>query len=145
MPTDHALIPELVQAISNVIHDLGTGGGSVFSLSNTSREELVRNAERLAIAAREPEENLYFQATQVSLHANGKGKNITFQRLTNPISQTAQNSAIRTAIDMGIFDKMPDSGESISAIELSAALQVDERLLSKSRAPYQVEWQSDHR
>lgn len=140
MPTDHALILELVQAISNVNHELGTGGSSVFSLSNTSREELIRNAEKLAIAAREPEENLYFQATQVSLHAN-----ITFQRLTNPISQTAQNSAIRTAIDMCIFDKMPDSGKSISAMELSAALQVDERLLGKSRAPYQVEWQSDHR
>lgn len=45
---------------------------------------------------------------------------------------------------MGIFDKMPVSGESITAAELSAALQVDERLLGKSRAPYKVERQSDY-
>ncbi len=64
--------------------------------------------------------------------------------LTSPIFQTAQNSAIRTAINMGIFDKMPVSGESITAAELSAALQVDERLLGKSRAPYKVERQSDY-
>lgn len=65
MPTDHVLVLELVQAISKTIHELGTGGGTASSLSNTSREELVKNAEKLAIAAREPEENLYFQATQV--------------------------------------------------------------------------------
>jgi len=65
MPTDNVLVLELVQAIGKVIHELEKEGGRVSSLSNTSREGLVRNAERLAIAAREPEENLYFQATQV--------------------------------------------------------------------------------
>lgn len=65
MPTDHVLVFELVQAIGKIFHQSGTGGGTASSLSNTSREELVKNAEKLAIAAREPEENLYFQATQV--------------------------------------------------------------------------------
>ena len=62
MPTDYASVLELVQAIGNVAHDLTKEGAS---LSNNVREDLIRNAERLAIAAREPEENLYFQATQV--------------------------------------------------------------------------------
>ena len=64
MPTDNARVIELVQAIGDVIHEVQKEG---FSLSNTTREELVRNAEQLAIAAREPEENFYFQATQVCL------------------------------------------------------------------------------
>ena len=64
MPTDDASILELVHAISKVIPDLGDGCSPV---SNITREELVKNAERLAIAAREPEDNLYFQATQVRI------------------------------------------------------------------------------
>ena len=62
MPTDYASVLKLVQAIGNVTHDLNEEGAS---LSDNVREELIRNAEKLAIAAREPEENLYFQATQV--------------------------------------------------------------------------------
>ena len=64
MPTDNASVIELVQAIGNVSHELREEGAS---LCDSSREELIRNAERLAIAAREPEENLYFQATQVRI------------------------------------------------------------------------------
>ena len=63
MPTENARVIELVQAIGNLSHELREDGSS---LSNTSRQELIRNAERLAIAAREPEDNLYFQTTQVS-------------------------------------------------------------------------------
>ena len=55
---------ELIQAIGNITHDLSKEGAS---LSNNIREDLIRNAEKLAIAAREPEENLYFQATQVTI------------------------------------------------------------------------------
>lgn len=62
MPTDNASVLEHVQAISNITLELTKKGAS---LSNTRRKELIRNAEGLAIAAREPEENLYFQATQV--------------------------------------------------------------------------------
>ena len=67
MPTDNASVIELVHAIGKISHELMREDGSSSSLCNTSREELIRNAERLAIAAREPEENLYFQATQVRL------------------------------------------------------------------------------
>lgn len=62
MPTDNESVTELVQAIGKVIQDSTKEG---FSLSNADREELVQNAEKLGIAAREPEENLYYQATQV--------------------------------------------------------------------------------
>ena len=62
MPTDDANILGLVHAISKIMPDLKNG---VSSLANITRKELVTNAERLAIAAREPEDNLYFQATQV--------------------------------------------------------------------------------
>ena len=62
MSTDGALIAELVQAISEYGHDPIP---SIQALPPTKRAELVRNAERLAIAAREPAENLYFQGTQV--------------------------------------------------------------------------------
>lgn len=64
MPTDSASVLELAHAIGKVAHDLMNKGSS---LDHTHCEELVKNAERLAIAAREPDENLYFQATQVCL------------------------------------------------------------------------------
>lgn len=62
MPTDNASVLELARAIGEIVNKL-TNAGSV--LSNSDRQDLVINAERLAIAAREPEENLYFQATHV--------------------------------------------------------------------------------
>ena len=62
MATDDALVFELVQTIGELVHNLPYNGAP---LTNSKRAELVRNAERLAIAAREPAENLYFQSTQV--------------------------------------------------------------------------------
>ena len=47
--------------------------------------------------------------------------------------QTAQNSAIRTAINMGVFEKIPLSGSGINVIDLSSELGVDVRLLSESK------------
>lgn len=67
MPTDDVALFELLEVIAKVAEDLRTAKSP---LSNSSRIELVRNAERLAIAAREPEENLYSQATQVSVVHN---------------------------------------------------------------------------
>ncbi len=64
MPTDNASIIELVHAIGKAIPELTNEGSS---LSNITREELIKNAERLAIATRNPEDNLYFRATQVRL------------------------------------------------------------------------------
>ncbi|KAL8832989.1 MAG: hypothetical protein Q9170_004588 [Blastenia crenularia] len=86
MPTDNRLMIALIREIGKA---------------------LVEKAERLAIAAREPDENVHFQATQ-----------------------TAQNAAVRTAIKMGVFDEVPLRGSSsVSALELSTALKVDEALL----------------
>lgn len=63
MPTDNSSIPDIVRAINSIIQD--STDNDLPSLSHASRERLAWNAERLAIAAREPEENLYYQATQV--------------------------------------------------------------------------------
>ena len=38
-----------------------------YPLSERQRYEIIQSAEKLAIAAREPEENVYYIATQVSL------------------------------------------------------------------------------
>ncbi|KAL8677371.1 MAG: hypothetical protein Q9186_006190 [Xanthomendoza sp. 1 TL-2023] len=109
MPTDDARMVELIEAISNVSHESTSKDGQGLSLSNENRKKLIEYAEKLAIAAREPEENLYFQA-----------------------SQLAQNSTIRTAIDIGVFDRVPLPGNtSISRSELSTALKVDPDLLAR--------------
>ena len=69
MPTDNAAVFELVQAIGDLVHSLPYNGAS---LTSAKRVELVRNAEMLAIAAREPAENLYFQSTQVRSFCESK-------------------------------------------------------------------------
>ena len=62
MPTDTALMAELLKAMGELSHELSDNGTA---LTIAKRLELVKNAEKLAIAAREPAENLYSQATQV--------------------------------------------------------------------------------
>ena len=62
MPTDDAVVFQLVHDIGKLVHKLPYHGSS---MNSAERAKLVRDAERLAIAAREPAENLYFQATQV--------------------------------------------------------------------------------
>ena len=49
--------------------------------------------------------------------------------LTCLIIQTAQNSAIKTAINMGVFEKIPLPGSGINVTDLAAELGVDVRLL----------------
>ena len=58
IPTDDAVVFQLVHAIGEFVHKLP---GSL--MNSAERVKLVRDAERLAIAAREPAESLYFQAT----------------------------------------------------------------------------------
>ena len=41
------------------------------------------------------------------------------------VVQTAQNAAIRTVINMGVFEAIPASGGSISATDLSTKLECD--------------------
>ena len=62
MPIDMADVVELAGRIWEAVQ---FSKSDVPSLGDSARKELAKNAERLAIAVREPEENLYFQATQV--------------------------------------------------------------------------------
>ena len=62
MLADNTALVALIQSINGVLDDLNN---QKIPISNTRRQTLIRDAEKLAIAAREPEENLYFQATQV--------------------------------------------------------------------------------
>ena len=62
MPTNNGEVFKLVQAIGDLVPNLPYNG---CSLTSAKRAELVKHAERLAFAAREPVENLYIQSTQV--------------------------------------------------------------------------------
>jgi hypothetical protein len=62
MPTDDAHLITLMQEIAGALEDVKS---RKVPLSDAQRHELVKTAEKLAIAARDAEENLYFQATQV--------------------------------------------------------------------------------
>lgn len=124
MPTDNANVLTLVQAIGKFAQYLSEDGST---LSTDSRHELIRNAEKLAIAAREPDENLYFQATQVDSFSECQYSLLT-------VFQTAENAAIRTAIAMGVFEKVPSSGSGISATDLSTTLELDRDLLGMSNS-----------
>lgn len=62
MPTDIESIVPLIEQIKTATAQFTQSDGSS---NNRMRLQLIRAAEQLAIAAREPEENLYFTATQV--------------------------------------------------------------------------------
>ena len=64
MPTSNSEVYDLVQAIGLLVNKLPYNGSS---LTNKHRAELVENAEKLAIAAREPSENLYYLGTMVGV------------------------------------------------------------------------------
>ncbi|KAL9073552.1 MAG: hypothetical protein Q9157_004699 [Trypethelium eluteriae] len=102
MPTEASAIAGLVDAINSAaVPSLNNG-----TYKDEEREALALAAEKLAIAAREPAENVYYIATQ-----------------------TAQNAAIRSAIAMGVFDVMPTDGSSITADILAARLSVNRDFL----------------
>ena len=62
MPTDTVNIPRLAASIERPLQKITKDPAS---LSISERTDLIKNTEKLAVALREPEENLYFQATQV--------------------------------------------------------------------------------
>ncbi|KAL9041934.1 MAG: hypothetical protein Q9214_003940, partial [Letrouitia sp. 1 TL-2023] len=105
MSADKTDIVGLIDEIYKVKEDLITGD---FWSNNPLREKLISNAEKLASVARKPEETILFQSTQ-----------------------SAQNFAIRTAVDLALFDRIPSSGSGISIADLSRAVNVDERLLAR--------------
>ncbi|KAH6609160.1 hypothetical protein Trco_002506 [Trichoderma cornu-damae] len=106
MLTDAGAIIPLVEDIKSALTGFDNG---VFA-SHVERAKLLAAAERLIIAAREPEEYLYFTATQ-----------------------NAQNAAIRSAIGLDAFRLIPDDGTSVSVQELAKKTGADERLIT-SRA-----------
>ena len=65
MPTFNSEVYDLVQAIRLLGSKLSYNGSSP---TNKQRTELVENAEKLAIAAREPFENLYYLGTMVGFN-----------------------------------------------------------------------------
>ncbi|KAL9608390.1 MAG: hypothetical protein Q9167_006770 [Letrouitia subvulpina] len=105
MSADSTVIIGLIDEIHNAKKHLGNGD---FWLNSPLREKLISTAEKLASAARKPEETILFHSTQ-----------------------PAQNFAIRTAVDLGLFDRIPSSGSGISITDLSRAVNVDERLLAR--------------
>lgn len=129
MSVDNTEIIGLIDEIYSVKDDLSTGD---FWSNNPLREKLVSSAEKLASAARKPEEIILFQSTQVWLpirHYKEQRPSTNDVRFV-PV-QSAQNFAIRTAVDLALFDRIPSSGSGISITDLSRAVKVDERLLGK--------------
>lgn len=61
MPTNPAEINSLAKAIATAAEQFASGDAS----TKEQLAALVVSAEKLAIAAREPEENVYYIATQV--------------------------------------------------------------------------------
>ncbi|KAL9082733.1 MAG: hypothetical protein Q9165_008801 [Trypethelium subeluteriae] len=102
MPTEASAIAGLVAAINSAATPFLKNG----TYKDEERAALALAAEKLALAAREPAENVYYIATQ-----------------------TAQNAAIRSAIAMGIFDVMPTNGSSITAEILATRLGVNRDFL----------------
>ena len=67
MLADNKTVVALIQSINGVLDDLNN---PEILISDTRRQTLIKNAEKLTIAARDLEENLYFQATQVKVVHN---------------------------------------------------------------------------
>ncbi|KFY14465.1 hypothetical protein V492_02593, partial [Pseudogymnoascus sp. VKM F-4246] len=102
MPIDISEIQSLLESLAETAKHLR----DTQTLSEKQRQELALTAEKVAIAAREPEENVYHIATQI-----------------------AQNAALRSAIAMGAFEAIPSDGTSISATTLAQELHVNKDLL----------------
>lgn len=119
MPTNPAAISSLAKAIATAAEQSATGEYS----TKEQLAALVISAEKLAIAAREPEENVYCISTQVCSPELVKNFEILI------IWQVAQNAAIRSVIEMGVFDEMPLDGSPVSVETLAVRLKVDQELL----------------
>ncbi|KAH8126016.1 S-adenosyl-L-methionine-dependent methyltransferase [Trichoderma asperelloides] len=104
MLTDAGAIAPLVEDIKSALSGFDDGAFASYA----ERARLLAAAERLIIAAREPEEYLYFTATQ-----------------------TAQNAAIRSAIGLNLFRLIPDDGTSVSVQQMAQETGADERLISR--------------
>ncbi|KAJ8117401.1 hypothetical protein OPT61_g1400 [Boeremia exigua] len=105
MPTETASISHLSERIADLTKRFANGSHIDVKL----QQQIVVLAEKLAIATREPDENVYHTATQI-----------------------AHNAALRSIIAMGVFEALPADETSISTQTLAAQLKVDKDLLGNS-------------
>ncbi|KAF2123485.1 S-adenosyl-L-methionine-dependent methyltransferase [Dothidotthia symphoricarpi CBS 119687] len=122
--------PEEILALVKLINQslCSLTSGDTFA-SNISRCELVSAAERLVLAARSPEENLFAIAQQVITP-------YTFKRHRNGMVltwhvQPAQNAALRCAIALGIPSLLPLDGSPLSTDELGLSTGAEKNLLKR--------------
>ncbi|KFY46027.1 hypothetical protein V494_00650 [Pseudogymnoascus sp. VKM F-4513 (FW-928)] len=130
MPIDISEIQSLLESLAETAKHLQ----DTQTLSEKQRQELALTAEKVAIAAREPEENVYHIATQVPSVPTSKPPEKNVFSPPCP-SQIAQNAALRSAIAMGAFEAIPSDGTSISANTLAKELHVNKDLLGKALSP----------
>lgn len=101
--------PSTLLALVQQITDLG----GTFRAANgfahqETRSQLIDAAEKLAIAARYPDENVFFAVTR-----------------------TTQNAAIRIACALNIFAVVPASRESISVTDVASAVKADPIVIAR--------------
>lgn len=90
----------LLEKLNTLAKPLKTGNG--FEDEN-SRTQFVETAEKLAIAARYPDENIFFAVTRIT-----------------------QDAAIRMACSLNIFASVPSAeGSSVTASDLASAVKAD--------------------
>lgn len=129
MPTDPSAVLTLTQQIASLAQSLAPDGSN----RKLIHQQIAVAAEQLAIASREPDENVYYIATQVSVRARREA-NILLS-VSYALFQIAHNAALRSIIDMGVFEEMPVNGSSIHTSVLATRLGVSEDLLGMLNPP----------
>ncbi|KAK9784077.1 putative O-methyltransferase [Seiridium cardinale] len=104
MPTDTTSII----ALSKTIIDLAQKFDNSATPSKEVQQALVLASEQLAIAAREPDDNVY--------------------NISGQISQTA---AIRSAIALNAFELMPEDGSTIAVEDIASKMDADPELIGR--------------
>lgn len=125
MPTDTGAILKLsrsIAALSKEFEDAKIPEKSV-------QDALVSAAEQLAIATREPDENMYHIASQVIAL---KPQTILRQQKSDHPLQIAHNAALRSVLSMGVLDEVPLDGSAISAEDLASRLSINPELVGMS-------------
>ncbi|KAA8648089.1 uncharacterized protein ATNIH1004_003972 [Aspergillus tanneri] len=104
MSTDIHAIVDLSRSIASLAKHFDNGTVP----EKEYQDELVWMAEQLAIAARGPDENMYYLAGQLS-----------------------HNAAIRSIVSMGVLDVIPEDGSAISVNDVAAQLNVNTELVGR--------------
>ncbi|KAI1116519.1 S-adenosyl-L-methionine-dependent methyltransferase [Nemania sp. NC0429] len=104
MPTDL----EAVVSLSLSMAEIATKFANSHAPSKHLQDQIAIAAEKLAIAAREPDENMYYLASQIP-----------------------QNAAIRSVISMGVLDVMPLDGGAVTPEEVGSRLNIPSDLVGR--------------